>query len=335
MNQTKKRLSIISLAISINDTETVQLQVLKLSLLKTDSLIQEILEILQAQNYAQAQGLIASYIKKPNQGVVQRSMQEEPAISPEDQAIIDEFDLFVIPKKAKKKKKKQRPIEAVDVDSFLDINMDDVLAQSVPIAKTQNKQDSFFDQEDSTKAPMIDTTDIPKDTFFDNIPTQEDTLSQEKIQKKQIETVQTTEEVLHKEEPKVESILDDTSIKEEPIPSEEAQQETLSFGYAPILHLEQKMISMKNLYPTIDNKYEQFSTVEALMHKLIHEHYTEQEIEETLMYAMKLIEQEATLEATQLILVCAGTESKLPSLFLQENFIKERFSKKIRLKLSL
>ena len=58
MNQTKKRLSIINLAISITDLETIQLQILKLRLLMTDDKIQEIITALQDENYAHAQSLI-------------------------------------------------------------------------------------------------------------------------------------------------------------------------------------------------------------------------------------------------------------------------------------
>lgn len=313
MNQTKKRLSIINLAISINDIETIQLQVLKLSLLKTDTEIQEILETLQANNYAQAQGLIASYIKRPKEDVIQRSVQE-PAISPEDQAIIDEFDLFVLPKKMKKKKKKLRSIEAVDVDSFLDISVDDVLTETTPNHDNKISKETFFEEE----TPLMDTTHVPKDTFFDNIEAVEITKQEQPIIEEVPIPIQEEIEI-HK----VASILDDTvPLETEETIQEEVSEEALSFGYPPILHLEQKIISMKNLYPAIENKYEQFPTVEALMHKLIHEHYSEKEIEETLMYAMKLIEQEAILEATQLILVCAGTESKFAQFILGRELYK-------------
>ena len=61
MNQTQKRLSIINLAISITDIETIQLQILKLGLLKTDTKIQEIIAVLQAENYAKAQFMVKTF----------------------------------------------------------------------------------------------------------------------------------------------------------------------------------------------------------------------------------------------------------------------------------
>ena len=98
MNQTKKRLSIINHAISITDVETIQLQVLKLAPLKTDQKIQEIVTAIQAENYAKAQGLINAYIEAPTENIIQRTSQEDKnMINQEDQAIIDEFDLFITP----------------------------------------------------------------------------------------------------------------------------------------------------------------------------------------------------------------------------------------------
>jgi hypothetical protein len=81
MNQTKKRLAIIKLAISMTDTETIQLQVLKLGLLKTDAKMREILLKLNEQNYAQAQRLISAYIETPNEStIIQRTSQKDAVV---------------------------------------------------------------------------------------------------------------------------------------------------------------------------------------------------------------------------------------------------------------
>ena len=76
MNQTKKRLSIINHAISITDIETIQLQVLKLVPLKSDLKIQGIVEAIQAENYAKAQGLINTYIEAPTENIIQRTSRK-------------------------------------------------------------------------------------------------------------------------------------------------------------------------------------------------------------------------------------------------------------------
>ncbi len=88
MNQTKKRLAIIKLAISMTDTETIQLQVLRLGMLKTDPKIREILTLLSEHSYAQAQGLIATYIETPTDTVLQRTSQE-PMLVKESTAVAE------------------------------------------------------------------------------------------------------------------------------------------------------------------------------------------------------------------------------------------------------
>ncbi len=113
MNQTKKRLSIINLAISMTDIETIQLQILKLGLLKTDDKIQEIIATLYETNYAKAQSLIIEYIETPHHEILQRTFQkesekiqrhkkklEEARIEEEkrepksEKELVSEFDLF-------------------------------------------------------------------------------------------------------------------------------------------------------------------------------------------------------------------------------------------------
>lgn len=73
MNQTQKRLQIIKIAISITDMETVQLQVLKLGLLKKDEKIQEILDEIEEQNYVKTQELIKLYIENPSSQIISRN----------------------------------------------------------------------------------------------------------------------------------------------------------------------------------------------------------------------------------------------------------------------
>ncbi|MEA2047893.1 MAG: hypothetical protein U9O64_05530 [Campylobacterota bacterium] len=136
MNQTQKRLSIINLAISITDIETIQLQILKLGLLKTDEKIQKIIAMLQAENYAQAQGLIISYIETPTDNVVQRSSQDKRHLSAneeqsiEEQSIIDEFHLFVTPQENEER------IE-IDINDFMRDNRHNSTPKSIERAKRQ------------------------------------------------------------------------------------------------------------------------------------------------------------------------------------------------------
>ena len=166
MNQTKKRLAIIKLAISVTDKETIQLQVLKLSLLKTDNRIQDILTVLNTQNYIQAQKLISAYIDAPIKEILQRTSQEENHHSPitlekttehtpEEKKIIDEFELYIVnPNNAEKSPKttqydtaiktdttpkKSLSDKAINYNSLLNINTNEINENKLNI-QDENKE---------------------------------------------------------------------------------------------------------------------------------------------------------------------------------------------------
>lgn len=320
MNQTKKRLSIINLAISITDIETIQLQILKLALLKTDEKIQKIIAVLQAENYAQAQGLITTYIEMPAEDIVQRTSQKSASanISASDQAIIDEFELFVTPSNASnapqtmeinindyesQRPKYVKPKHEIDFDAILSLDSDDVLPDNIDIdISDKTKEDSFFTQEDRETALLdIPTNDIPKDSFFD----------EEEI----------SEKILHIEETKPSNILEEKEeiqtsielpkeIKETPIQEIKVESKEILSSYPAMPHISQKFIRMKKEYPPIQKTYEKFDTVETLLTKISQKGYTEQEMEEMLIFIKKLIETSKYTEASQLLLICGATESK-------------------------
>jgi hypothetical protein len=65
LGQVSKRLQIIKIAISITDEETINLQRSKLRLYKNDKLLQNILTVLDDENYVEASNLINRYIHGP------------------------------------------------------------------------------------------------------------------------------------------------------------------------------------------------------------------------------------------------------------------------------
>jgi hypothetical protein len=200
MNQTKKRLSIINLAISITDIETIQLQLLKLGLLKTDTKIQEIISVLQAENYAKAQRLIKVYIDTPMEDILQRASQQksldikdftpsnkkETIISKEDQEIIDEFQLFTThddnrPTQTKKKEINindyltdvsdtpniQIDTQEADFDALLNLEANEVMPDNIELDISQDFDDSFFDIPAKRERATQQTEHVHRDTFFD------------------------------------------------------------------------------------------------------------------------------------------------------------------------
>ena len=159
-NQTKKRLNIIKLAISITDIETIQLQMLKLGMLKTDTKVQEIITALNANNYAHAQALITTYLETPTQEILQRSSQD----------LTEAFDLFVTSPDEKQQNPvdldafipteppPQRDIPNVDYTSLLNIEADDILAENIKIDISHTPEDSFFKE--------YTDESLTEDTFF-------------------------------------------------------------------------------------------------------------------------------------------------------------------------
>jgi hypothetical protein len=156
MNQTKKRLSIINLAISITDIETIQLQILQLGPLRTDEKIQEIITALKSENYIQAQGLITTYIETPSNEILQRTVQkEQEKRTVQDNNTIDEFNLFNTDEENEEKseikildfddmlafsedvvEEKPKKIQKnIDFDSLLNIDKDDILPHNIELER--------------------------------------------------------------------------------------------------------------------------------------------------------------------------------------------------------
>lgn len=149
MNQTKKRLSIIELAISITDIETIKLQLLRLQPLRSDEKIDEILSLLEDTNYAQAQGLIRTYIETPTQTIIQRIPEEE-------QAIIEEFNFLEI--------KSDTP----EIEKTFEIFKETVSAEHIPKTNIEAPIQATYKKEKVDFS--LDT--IPQDDFFDSTKSQ-------------------------------------------------------------------------------------------------------------------------------------------------------------------
>ncbi|MBD3790201.1 MAG: sel1 repeat family protein [Campylobacterales bacterium] len=178
MNPTKKRLKIIKLAISLTDNETIQLQMLKLSMYKTDVKLQEILTALQHESFAHAQELINTYIETPTEEILQRSKQEYEQIQKEkEMAIIEEFDLFFSDDENETEKeeinldtlldikpvKDEKP-KTVDFNALLDLKADDILKNNITLnyEPSQAKRDAFFEE----KIPSVQNKRTEEDDFF-------------------------------------------------------------------------------------------------------------------------------------------------------------------------
>lgn len=333
MNQTKKRLKIIKLAISITDMETIQLQILKLSPLKTDTKIQEIIAGLQAENYAQTQALITTYIETPIDEILQRSFQKEKQIRTEkEKTIIEEFDLFVTTPEKKEEEKEEffdfttleledtprKKQEIIDFDALLNIETDDILAGNIELDISHTPKDTFFDlpeqDAENTKESHIDIAFIPKDTFFDI----EETPVIQEVQK---------EKVVHKEEttvPSEEHNKETTQEEPSTIPSEE----NIPSQYRAIPYIDQKFKNMHTQYPPVQDSDENFSSVNAWLLQISNDGYTNDEVEEMITYITKLTEENSLAEAAQLLLISGATKSKFAQFMLARALYTDKILQK-------
>lgn len=337
MNQTKKRLSIINHAISITDIETIQLQVLKLAPLKSDLKIQEIVEAIQTENYAKAQGLINTYIEAPTENIIQRTSQEDKnLITKEDQDIIDEFDLFVTPASdakpqeidindflfdeipaPKKRSNEAKSVEQRDYEALLNINIENVLPDNIELDITHTSKDTFFETPNESATQTTDTQNMPRDSFFDTEettdkenPTQYTTEGEKQQDEDEDEVINT------QEQPSSDELLKELK------PVAKLHELSEPSNYMAIPYIAQKLIHMKKQYPPVEQTYSKFDSVETLLRKISQEAYTEEAIEERLDHIKTLTQEGNINEAAQLLLVCASTESKFAQFMLGRELFK-------------
>lgn len=328
MNQTQKRLKIIKLAISIADIDTIQLQIFKLTPLKTDLKIQEIIAGLQAENYAQTQALITTYIETPMEEILQRTSQEERQIKKEEEkAIIEEFDLFVTTPENKKEESEKEVFdfstleledlpskepESIDFDALLNMEADDILPGNIELDISHTPKDTFFDEPEhhsqNVKVDRIETEAIPKDTFFDG----EETPAIQEVQKEKI--VHEEEIIVSSEEHNKETIQEEPSIiqSEKNIPSQ----------YRAVPYIDQKFKNMHTQYPPVQESNENFSSVNAWLLQISNDGYTDDEVEEMITYITKLTEAGSLAEAAQLLLISGATKSKFAQFILARALYK-------------
>ncbi len=368
MNQTKKRLKIIKLAISITDIETIQLQILKLLPLKTDEKIQEIIAGLQAENYAQTQALITTYIETPMDEILQRTSQIARDLKKaEEKDIIEEFDLFVTtPKKQEESEKDlfdfntlepkntpKKELKAIDFDALLNIEADDILSGNIELDIDSTIKDSFFNETkqhaESIRESHIDTSIIPKDTFFDleeTPATQEAEKEEDTVNKIDEETLLSTEECLIEHHLDSATIHKDTffDTNETLVVQEAEKEETISHieheepiqeeseitpsveqipsQYEAIRYIDQKFKNMHTQYPPVQESDEAFSSVNAWLLKISNDGYSDEEVEEVIKHIRKLVETNNLGEAAELLLISGATKSKFAQFMLARALYK-------------
>ena len=306
MNQTQKRLSIISLAISIGDTETIQLQILKLSPLKSDHKIQKIIQELQSENYAKTQTLITEYLNTPPEEIHQRSTLDTTLSPEEEEAIIEEFDLFRIEEEEPRSeeiteiddiasdKQSATADRAEDFDALLSLTSDDVLPNTLELKQSQSSEDDFFDIPEEGNL-FEGSSEIEKDDFFDTPDSQAGT------EKNAIQTESSA------------SSISSTPQKDAADSIEK---------YEPIPYIDQKLKNMQTQYSPITAPEGSYPSVDAWLIQISREGYSEEDVERMMAKIHQLKENGANAEAAQLLLVSAATQSKYAQFMLARSLFK-------------
>ncbi len=358
MNQTKKRLSIINLAISITDIETIQLQVLKLRLLKTDENIQEILSMLQNENYAQAQALITTYIDTPRKEVLQRTFQKEKEKrQAKESAVIDEFDLF----KTEGESHKNTEIRTLDLDDMLRLESEGEEAHFMAVKEAPKEESRLLDLDDMLRfeeevkenRPRAVHEEIDFDSILnvknedilpDNIDidishsANNDFWYQEESHTAQSKSVprdtffdevenDETPETVEKKSPIIEYPFPEHQNDTEEEKKEETELQTLqetkpdTIIYKSIPYIDQKFKNMQVQYPVLETSDEHFTSIDTWLLKISNDGYTEQEIEE-MIQTIDALRSDNSAEAAQLLLISAATESKYAQFRLARTLYK-------------
>ena len=180
LGQVGKRLHIIKIAISITDKETINLQHSKLRLFKNDKLLQNILSVLDDENYAQASNLINRYLHGPyDEDVTEEkvSMMEEKAAILEEKAALIKAKLLENEKNKKKElTKKFRDIEEEELINkfglFRERGREEIYN---PIDKDEMKameREIFYEEKRAPQVSMPSIDDIMAgfDSIKDDIP---------------------------------------------------------------------------------------------------------------------------------------------------------------------
>lgn len=358
MNQTKKRLTIIKLAISMTDNETIELQIDKLALLKHDAAIDEILTSLNAKKYAQAQMLITTYIDTPTQSIAQETT------APEEDSNLDTT------KVDKAIENKQNDNTPVNYDALLNIDVNKVLENSIQL-KTSHVENEALSRE----KPQLETDLIQRDTFFDHIEESTDDIITPSIKKEEVkETIQEKADKPNKPVLQTDLIEKDTfftaleisqvptpsesnHVKDEPDepiieeikPLEEAFKiditplihehkkaiekvtqssrskvdipSTNSSDYPPIKNIEQKLEHMNLRYPPVFYSNEAYPSVEVWIEKISTTGYSESDVENVILQ-IKELSQDNQAEAGQLLLITASTASQYAEFILARELYK-------------
>ena len=357
LGQIGKRLQIIKIAISITDEETINMQRSKLRLHKNDKLLDNILSVLDDENYAQATNLIDRYIHGPygDDSVPEPEAAEDTHVTPikteedeeksaartkEEEDLIKKFGLFM----DKASKETYNPID----ESEMLVMIQSAATRTVPSEETEDQQtpapkkptteeimaryDTIKEDElpppqaaAATSTPALDQKEeydaAENDSFEINEVLTSD-YNKESASDSSYVRASTKSDDMPKEEAEEAQEADDTEEAKESETTEKRSPSNGPIEYDPISYIDQKIRNMLNQYPQVEESSEQFKSEEKLLYMISLEGYTEADIEKTIDEVYKLKKEGKLAEAAHLLLIAAATESLYAQFILARELFK-------------
>lgn len=338
MDQIKKRLEIIKIAIFISDNETIRLQLLKLEYFQENEQLNKIMDLLKHKSYGQAQVLISEYLNNQPDSNKENKKEDNTQKNEDDKkSIIEEFGLLkpndsigkYTPdssgQNTKENKRKESTVSYVT-------NYKDFKLSSDEIEKIPTKKQAMQEMPAKTK---VDFSDI-----FLSLTNKKEHIGEAKEVESKIILIENTPKIQEEVQEDIkEEIQEDNTPKgdmETPINIEKIKAHSVSFGTQNSKNKESGLYDTK--YPPIPDIFHRFKNIALFniddknytlsksaanwMNKISSFGYKDIEILKISKYIQRLKENKQIDEAIQLTLICSATESNLGKLIFARELYK-------------
>lgn len=310
VNQIKKRLEIIKIAISMTDSETIRLQLLKLEPFEIDPKLDEIIDLLKMKNYAQAQYLITDYIN-PTKIIEEES--ERPKTKPQEKiqkerrhSILEEFQILMPTNKN------------IEDEEEQDESPDEVFPPHKVLLEIRDDENEFDEEERN------------EDFDKEDIETDEEEIADYDAQHVEIENNEETneEERRYGEEDNIEqdeeiqdTLEDDTPFdKDENTSEEENDSDENELDErrkpTPIKDIQERFEQIYGVYNFAHETDTRYQSTKIWITQIKNRGVTDSSLQAMLRHIENLKGRDDTSEAAQLICVCAATNLQLGRLLL-------------------
>ncbi len=309
VNQIKKRLEIIKIAISMTDSETIRLQLLKLEPFEIDPKLDEIIDLLKMKNYAQAQYLITDYIN-PTKIIEEES--EKPKTKPQEKiqkekrhSILEEFQILM---PTNKNIEEEEDEEEQDESSY------EVFPPHKVLLEIRDEEDELDEEEHDGDFDKEDIeTDEEEIADFDarHVEIEND---EEEIRYGEEDSIEQYEEIQDTQEDDALSDEDENTSEEENDSDENELDERRK--PTPIRDIQERFEQIYGVYNFAHETDTRYQSTKIWITQIKNRGVTDSSLQAMLRHIENLKGRDDTSEAAQLICVCAATNLQLGRLLL-------------------